>query len=156
MLRSNNYFVSSDQNRGARDLIIMLKFLACLELFGIFIKLLPNLLFFSGRYKKWPTSGVSSIEVFGYNHRHLRNIDYVTVHTACLVCFISTVNGRSKRRKKRSLLWAELVEGTQRNLSSLYYLDVYGYNCPVLFSISQFFIFHSLLTKIVQNRGPVL
>jgi len=52
--------------------------------------------------------------------------------TACLVCFISTVNGRSKKRKKRSLLQVALVAGTQQNLSSLYYLDVYennqGYN----------------------------
>ncbi len=43
----------------------------------------------------------------------------------CLVCFISTVNGGSKKRKKRSLLWVSLVAGTQQNLSSLYYLDVY-------------------------------
>ncbi len=45
---------------------------------------------------------------------------------ACLVCFISTVNGRSKKEKKRSLLRAVLVAGTQQNLSSLYYFDVYG------------------------------
>jgi hypothetical protein len=31
------------------------------------------------------------------NHRHLSNIDCLMVHTACLVCFISTVNGRSKK-----------------------------------------------------------
>jgi hypothetical protein len=53
-------------------------------------------------------------------HRHLRNIDCLTAHTACLVCFISTVNSRSKQRKKRSLLWAALVAGTQQNLNSLY------------------------------------
>jgi hypothetical protein len=47
-------------------------------------------------------------------------------HTACLVCLISTVNGRSKKSKKRSLLRVALVVGTQQNLSSLYYLDVYG------------------------------
>ncbi len=58
-------------------------------------------------------------------HRHLRNIDCLTEHTACLVCFISTVNGRSKKRKKRSILRAVLVAGTQQNLHSLYYLDVY-------------------------------
>jgi hypothetical protein len=34
------------------------------------------------------------------NHRHLRIIDCLTVHTACLVCFISTVNGHSKKRRK--------------------------------------------------------
>jgi hypothetical protein len=30
------------------------------------------------------------------NHRHLSNIDCLTVQTACLVCFISTVNGRNE------------------------------------------------------------
>jgi hypothetical protein len=49
--------------------------------------------------------------------------------TACLVCFVRTVNGRSKKRKKRSLLPVALVAGTQQNLSSLYYLYVYG-PCP--------------------------
>jgi hypothetical protein len=46
------------------------------------------------------------------NHRHLRNIDCLTVRTACLVCFISTVKDRSKKIKKRSLLRAALVVGT--------------------------------------------
>ncbi len=45
-------------------------------------------------------------------HRHLRNIDCLMAHTACLVCFISTVNSRSKKRKKRCLLRAALVAGT--------------------------------------------
>jgi hypothetical protein len=40
----------------------------------------------------------------GLLHRHLRNIDCLTARTACLVCFIGTVNGPSKKRKKRSLL----------------------------------------------------
>ncbi len=35
------------------------------------------------------------------SHRHLRNIDCLMARIACLVCFISTVNSRSK---KRSLL----------------------------------------------------
>jgi hypothetical protein len=43
---------------------------------------------------------------------HLRNIDCLMAHTACLVCFISTVNSHSKKRKKRSLLQAALVGGT--------------------------------------------
>jgi hypothetical protein len=62
------------------------------------------------------------------NYGHLRNIDCLTAHIACLVCFISTVNGRSKKRRKRSLLQVALVAGTQLNLSSLYYLDVYVVN----------------------------
>jgi hypothetical protein len=32
--------------------------------------------------------------------RHLRNIDCLMVRTTCLVCFINTVNGRSKRKGK--------------------------------------------------------
>ncbi len=32
-----------------------------------------------------------------FDHRHLRNIDCLMAHTACLVCFISTVNGCSKK-----------------------------------------------------------
>ena len=40
--------------------------------------------------------------VFVYSdHRHLSNIDCLTAHTACLVCFISTVNGGSNKKKKR-------------------------------------------------------
>jgi hypothetical protein len=52
------------------------------------------------------------------HHRHLSNIDCLMAHTTCLVCFISTVNGRSK---KRSLgRWA-LVAGTQQTLSNLFW-----------------------------------
>ncbi len=36
-------------------------------------------------------------------HRHLNNIDCLTACTACTVCFFSTVNGRNKKEKKRSL-----------------------------------------------------
>ncbi len=34
------------------------------------------------------------------NHRHLRIIDCLTARTACLVCFICTVNGHSKKKKE--------------------------------------------------------
>jgi len=43
------------------------------------------------------------------NHRHLSDIDCSMACTACLVCFISTVNGCSK---KRSLLRWALLAGT--------------------------------------------
>jgi hypothetical protein len=46
-------------------------------------------------------------------------------HTACLVCFISTVNVRSKKREN-ALEDVALVGGTQQNLSNLYSLDIYG------------------------------
>jgi hypothetical protein len=45
--------------------------------------------------------------------------------TACLVCFISTVNGCSKKREN-ALEDVALVAGTQQNLSNLYSLDIYG------------------------------
>jgi hypothetical protein len=35
------------------------------------------------------------------NHRHLRNMDCLMVRTTCLVCFISTVNGCSKKKKEK-------------------------------------------------------
>ncbi len=35
----------------------------------------------------------------GSFHRHLSNIDCLTAHTACLVCFISTVNGHNKNKR---------------------------------------------------------
>ncbi len=35
-----------------------------------------------------------------FNHRHLSNIDCLMARTVCLVCFISTVNGRSKKKKE--------------------------------------------------------
>jgi hypothetical protein len=34
-------------------------------------------------------------------HRHLSNINCLTVHTTCLVGFIGTVNGCCKKKKKK-------------------------------------------------------
>ncbi len=50
-------------------------------------------------------------------HKHLSNIDCLMVHTAWLICFISTVNGSNK---KRSLLRPALVVGTYQTLSNLF------------------------------------
>ncbi len=36
-----------------------------------------------------------------FSHRHLSNIDCLMAHTACHVCIFSTVNGHSKKRKKK-------------------------------------------------------
>jgi hypothetical protein len=47
-----------------------------------------------------------------YDHRHVSNTDCLKARTACLVCFISTVNGRSKKKKKLSLGRPGLVAGT--------------------------------------------
>ncbi len=61
------------------------------------------------------------------NHRHLSNIDCLMACTACLVCFISTVNGCSKI-KENALEDVALVACTQQNLSNLYSLDIYADN----------------------------
>jgi len=84
-----------------------------------------------------PTAVLYGVTLY---HRHLRNINCLMPYTACLVCFISTVNGCSKKRKKIILLRAMQVAGTQQNFSSLYYLDVYasytlyvyGINSPLM------------------------
>ncbi len=59
------------------------------------------------------------------SNRHLTNKDCLMARTACLVCFISTVNGCSKK-KENALEDVPLVAGTQQNLSKLYSLDIYG------------------------------
>jgi hypothetical protein len=41
------------------------------------------------------------IHLFTFDHRHLKNIDCLMAHTACLVCFSSSVNGCSKRKRNR-------------------------------------------------------
>jgi len=46
---------------------------------------------------------------FVHRHLNLSNIDCLMVCTACLVCFISTVNGRSKKSRLGRLA---LVPGT--------------------------------------------
>jgi hypothetical protein len=58
-------------------------------------------------------------------HRHLKNIDCLTVCTTCLVCFNSIVNGRGnkkrKEKKKLTLGRPALVAGTLQNLSNLFW-----------------------------------
>ncbi len=44
----------------------------------------------------------SKFDKLSPDHRHLSNIYCLTAHTACLVCFISTVNGRSKKKSPRN------------------------------------------------------
>jgi hypothetical protein len=48
-------------------------------------------------------------------------------HTACLVCFTSTVNGCSKTREN-ALEDVALVVGTQQNSGNLYSLDIYAWS----------------------------
>ncbi len=51
------------------------------------------------------------VEHLSQTHRYLSNIDCLMSHTACLVCFISTVNGHSKKKRKKATNVA-LVAGT--------------------------------------------
>jgi hypothetical protein len=67
----------------------------------------------------WPN--IYDVKFF---HRHLSKIDFLMACTACLVCFISTVNGHSKKRENASEDVA-LVAGSPQNLSNLYSLDIY-------------------------------
>ncbi len=46
-----------------------------------------------------------------FPHRHLRNIDCIMARTACLVCFISTVNGRSKKKKEKNPIMSGASSG---------------------------------------------
>jgi hypothetical protein len=61
-------------------------------------------------------------------HRHLSNIDCLMAHTACLVCFISTINGRSKKKKRLSLGRTGASSGHITNLkqSILEASDIYA------------------------------
>jgi hypothetical protein len=57
-------------------------------------------------------------------HWHLSNIDCLMAHTACLVCFVSTVNDCSKKKWK-CLGRCGASSGHTKNLSNLYSLDIH-------------------------------
>jgi len=61
-----------------------------------------NLFNLSGRLLPIPPNGAAPSSIFMVDsiHRHLSKIDCITARTGCLVCFISTVNGCSKKRRK--------------------------------------------------------
>jgi hypothetical protein len=42
-----------------------------------------------------------------FTHRHLRNIDWLLTHTACLVCLVSTVSGHCKNALGRGIASSE-------------------------------------------------
>ncbi len=63
-----------------------------------------------------------------YTHRDLSNIDCLMVNTACLVCFISTVNGRRKKNKKKpSKMGPSSGHITNLKQSILETFDICGY-----------------------------
>ncbi len=48
---------------------------------------------------------------YSFDHRRLSNRDRLLARTTCLVCFISTANGQSKKKRKKARNVA-LVAGT--------------------------------------------
>ena len=58
----------------------------------------------SGHTTNLKQSILETFDIYDFNqhlyHRHLSDIDCLTAWTACLVCFISTFNGHSKKRLK--------------------------------------------------------
>jgi hypothetical protein len=92
------------------------------------------------------TWGLSCKTFYGRNHRHLSNIDCLMARTTFLVCFISTVNCRSKQKRKRKgkclgrcgtssgqsiffgYLWSYLMEQrTLRNVNNYLNTNIYSY-----------------------------
>jgi hypothetical protein len=45
---------------------------------------------------------IEFLQLIVTNYRHITNIDCLTAHTACLVCFNSAVNGHSKKKIKKA------------------------------------------------------
>jgi hypothetical protein len=63
-------------------------------------------------------------------HRHLRDIDYLMAPTACLVCFISTVNGHIKKKGEK----CGASSGHITNLKQyIFSFDIYGSFSPPWF-----------------------
>jgi hypothetical protein len=83
-----------------------------------------------------------------YTHRHLSNIDCLMVHTTCLVYFICTVNGHSKKKKP----WktgASSGHITNLKQSILETFNIYAY-IPKLIRLVQLF------TKLAPFFVPIL
>ncbi len=59
-------------------------------------------------------------------HRHLGNIDCLMVHTACLVCLISTVNGHSNKKRKKAKKCGPSSGHITNLKQSNFSLDIYG------------------------------
>ncbi len=57
-------------------------------------------------------------------HRHLSYIDCLMVHATCLVCFISTFNGRSKKKGKKCGASSRHITNLKQSIFSF---DIYGW-----------------------------
>ncbi len=61
----------------------------------------------------------------GFIHRHLSNIDCLTAHTACLACFISTVNGCSKKKPIKSGASSGHIRNLKQSLLETFYTNTF-------------------------------
>jgi len=97
----------------------------CVTLFLVVVKMQKFLLIFFVFSKK--------TKLYFY-HRHLSNIDCLTAHTACLVCFISTFNGRSKKKKsiKTGTSSGQITNLKQSILETFDIYDLYSNASTVL------------------------
>jgi hypothetical protein len=57
-------------------------------------------------------------------HRHLSNIDCLTAHTAWLICFISTVNGHSKKRSRMTGTSGRHITSLKKSILETF--NIYG------------------------------
>jgi hypothetical protein len=86
----------------------------------------------------WPSADLKLVpnDLVNAMYRHQSNIDCLMARTAGFICFISTVNGHSKK-SKNVLEDVALAAGAQQNLSNLYSLDIYdALLCQCMFALS--------------------
>ncbi len=69
---------------------------------------------------------VDKIGLVSHSHRHLSNIDCLTAHPACLVCFISTVNGHSKKKTWKTGARSRHITNLKQSILETF--DIYGHS----------------------------
>ncbi len=76
-------------------------------------------------------------------------------HTACLVCFISTVNGRSNKKKEEAYPWktgASSGHITNLKQSILETFNIYGSNRGPSFLFSSLRVFEQLFKMNLRSK----
>ncbi len=68
-----------------------------------------------------------------HEHRHLSNIDCLMANTACFVCFISTVNGHSKIKRKKGSKCGNSSRHITNLKQSIFSFDIYGHGTSRLY-----------------------
>jgi hypothetical protein len=70
---------------------------------------------------------IHSMLSVSFKHRHIRIIDCLTAHTACLVCFISTVNGHNKKEEKKAIMGCASSGHITKLKQSILPFNIYGF-----------------------------